>query len=232
MSEPETRVSKTRDMRRNDGARIDGMRLARRYISVAGLVVVLNGAATLAPMSVEARDVIRIPIPSPDRVVRRARGLVHRAVGKITDNRPTKRSSSAKKAPVKPATDKSLKPGPEATLPPATEPIAEVAGRTEQLPAATSTVANRQPQAVESQSRDVAQGFETADRSIETTSPRAPAPATPPAGPATAKPVPGKNGMVYPPGEEESLATMIDVRDIPSGTLAKDPRTGKIFRVP
>jgi hypothetical protein len=53
-----------------------------------------------------------------------------------------------------------------------------------------------------------------------------------PDGPAVARRVPGKEGMVYPPGVEESTATMIDVRGMASGQLAKDPRTGKIFRVP
>jgi hypothetical protein len=47
-----------------------------------------------------------------------------------------------------------------------------------------------------------------------------------------ARPVPGRRGMVYPPGAEEVQANMIDVSDMTPGQLARDPRTGKKFRVP
>jgi hypothetical protein len=43
-----------------------------------------------------------------------------------------------------------------------------------------------------------------------------------------AKPVPGKPGFVYSPFD----GAMIDVRDFPAGSKAKDPGTNKIFIVP
>ncbi len=44
-------------------------------------------------------------------------------------------------------------------------------------------------------------------------------------------PVPGKDGMVYSPYVEES-GKYVDVRNIPAGTLVKDPYSDKFFRVP
>lgn len=54
-----------------------------------------------------------------------------------------------------------------------------------------------------------------------------------PAGePAFAKPVRGRPGFVYPPGAEEDLASMIDVRGFDPGQKVRDPRTGQVFLVP
>lgn len=47
-----------------------------------------------------------------------------------------------------------------------------------------------------------------------------------------ARPVPGKPGLVYAPGSKETAEDMIDVRGFESGQPVRDPRTGKIFRVP
>ncbi|MDA0812047.1 MAG: hypothetical protein O3C21_06635 [Verrucomicrobia bacterium] len=44
-------------------------------------------------------------------------------------------------------------------------------------------------------------------------------------------PVPGKDGMVYSPYVEEN-GKYVDVRNIPAGTLVKDPYSDKFFRVP
>jgi hypothetical protein len=78
-----------------------------------------------------------------------------------------------------------------------------------------------------------------------TVSPANPAPMpdrkTGDAGPATSsndgglrygRPVPGKQGFVYPPGVKEETKNMIDVRDFRPGQKVKDPRTGEIFLVP
>lgn len=46
------------------------------------------------------------------------------------------------------------------------------------------------------------------------------------------RPVPGKQGFVYPPGVKEETKNMIDVRDFRPGQKVKDPRTGEIFLVP
>lgn len=47
-----------------------------------------------------------------------------------------------------------------------------------------------------------------------------------------ARPVPGTRGLVYPPGAKESDETMVDVSGFTSGQIVRDPRTGKLFRVP
>jgi hypothetical protein len=47
-----------------------------------------------------------------------------------------------------------------------------------------------------------------------------------------ARPVPGKRGLVYPPGVAESPQNLVDVGDFLSGQIVRDPRTGKLFRVP
>jgi len=44
--------------------------------------------------------------------------------------------------------------------------------------------------------------------------------------------VPGKPGVVYPPGVKEAPENMVDVGGFQSGQLVRDPRTGKLFRVP
>jgi hypothetical protein len=47
-----------------------------------------------------------------------------------------------------------------------------------------------------------------------------------------ARPIPGKPGLVYPPGAAEASQNMVDVSDFLSGQIVRDPRTGKLFRVP
>ena len=47
-----------------------------------------------------------------------------------------------------------------------------------------------------------------------------------------ARPVPGKRGLVYPPGVKESAENMVDVSGFETGQIVRDPRTGKLFRVP
>lgn len=64
------------------------------------------------------------------------------------------------------------------------------------------------------------------------TSRPAPNAATTDGGPAFATRVPGHPGFVYPPGVEQDLKNMIDVRDFAPGQKVKDPRTGQIFLVP
>jgi hypothetical protein len=56
-------------------------------------------------------------------------------------------------------------------------------------------------------------------------------PATP-TPPPLGKPVPGRSGMVYPPGVKETTENMLDVRDIPPGTKVRDPVTKTVFLVP
>ncbi|MEZ0388708.1 MAG: hypothetical protein ACAI34_16670 [Verrucomicrobium sp.] len=46
------------------------------------------------------------------------------------------------------------------------------------------------------------------------------------------RPVPGRQGFVYPPGVKEEAKNMIDVRDFQPGQKVKDPRTGDVFLVP
>ncbi len=50
--------------------------------------------------------------------------------------------------------------------------------------------------------------------------------------PPFGKPVPGRPGLVYPPGLKETQENMIDVRDIAPGTKVRDPATKTVFRVP
>jgi hypothetical protein len=56
-------------------------------------------------------------------------------------------------------------------------------------------------------------------------------PAPPPEHPF-GKPVPGRQGLVYPPGLKEVPENMIDVRGIAPGTKVRDPVTKMVFRVP
>jgi hypothetical protein len=47
-----------------------------------------------------------------------------------------------------------------------------------------------------------------------------------------ASPVPGKKGLVYPPGVEKKAENMVDVGDFQPGQLVRNPRNGELFRVP
>lgn len=55
---------------------------------------------------------------------------------------------------------------------------------------------------------------------------------TPPPKHEYGKPVPGRPGMVYPPGVKAAPENMVDVRDISPGTKVRDPGTGIVFLVP
>lgn len=59
-----------------------------------------------------------------------------------------------------------------------------------------------------------------------------PAAPAPPAQSAFATPVPGHKGFVYPPGVEQDMQNMLDVRGITPGQKVRDPRSGKVFLVP
>lgn len=59
--------------------------------------------------------------------------------------------------------------------------------------------------------------------------------ATTPAGDTNlefARPVPGRRGLVFPPGLKDSPENMVDVGGFQTGQIVRDPRTGKLFRVP
>lgn len=47
-----------------------------------------------------------------------------------------------------------------------------------------------------------------------------------------ASPVPGKKGLVYPPGVDKTPENMVDVGDFKAGQLVRNPRNGELFRVP
>jgi hypothetical protein len=47
-----------------------------------------------------------------------------------------------------------------------------------------------------------------------------------------ATPVPGKKGLVYPPGVDKTNENMVDVGDFKAGQLVRNPRNGELFRVP
>jgi hypothetical protein len=47
-----------------------------------------------------------------------------------------------------------------------------------------------------------------------------------------AKPVPGKRGFVYPPGVDEDVKNILDVRGADPGQKMRDPTTGTVFLVP
>jgi hypothetical protein len=197
------------------------MKWTSSALTTHSLLVALSLGLTTLPVPAPARDLIQIPIPSPGRVVGRARGLVHRVANGIAGtDQPSKRSRS--KSATKPNADtarppegvqevtKEPPPSPSEVIPPGETPLPPVS------PTAPASVPAPQTNATRKST--------------------APAPATLPAprqtGPEYARPVPGKKGLVYPPGEVESTATMIDVRDMAPGQLVKDPRTGKTFRVP
>jgi hypothetical protein len=71
------------------------------------------------------------------------------------------------------------------------------------------------------------------DRTAPSPENRAAAPKPTASGPIEfGRPVPGKPGVVYPPGAKEASENMVDVGGFQSGQLVRDPRTGKLFRVP
>lgn len=59
-----------------------------------------------------------------------------------------------------------------------------------------------------------------------------PSKSTPPSQVPFASPVPGKKGLVYPPGAEKKAENMVDVSDFQPGQLVRNPKTGELFRVP
>jgi hypothetical protein len=62
--------------------------------------------------------------------------------------------------------------------------------------------------------------------------PSAPKTETPSSDVQYASPVPGKKGLVYPPGVEKKPENMVDVGDFQPGQLVRNPRNGELFRVP
>jgi hypothetical protein len=119
----------------------------------------------------------------------------------------------------------------------ATAPQPSNAGK----PAAKSGTKKSSSKSAATESSSKAKAPEDAEKEKSATPPTPPA-ETQPANAAApvqeeatipfARPVPGRRGMVYPPGVEEIQANMIDVSDMTPGQLARDPRTGKKFRVP
>lgn len=57
-------------------------------------------------------------------------------------------------------------------------------------------------------------------------------PPAPPPQPPFGTPVPGRRGLVYPPGQEATPENMIDVTDYAPGTKVRDPVSKAVFRVP
>ncbi len=57
-------------------------------------------------------------------------------------------------------------------------------------------------------------------------------PPAPPPLPPFGSPVPGRRGLVYPPGQEATPENMIDVTDYAPGTKVRDPISKTVFRVP
>lgn len=55
---------------------------------------------------------------------------------------------------------------------------------------------------------------------------------TPPSLPPFATPVPGRSGLVYPPGQKAIPENMIDVSGYAPGTKVRDPDSKVVFRVP
>lgn len=81
-----------------------------------------------------------------------------------------------------------------------------------------------------SPARGGASGYENLTSPTRSTPPPPPVASRPPAAAPMAKPVPGKQGYVLSPFSPD--AGYIDVSGMPPGTEAKDPYTGKVFRVP
>jgi hypothetical protein len=66
-----------------------------------------------------------------------------------------------------------------------------------------------------------------------TTTPKTDTTPAPPTSEAPyASPVPGKKGLVYPPGVDKTPENMVDVGDFKPGQLVRNPRNGELFRVP
>lgn len=86
--------------------------------------------------------------------------------------------------------------------------------RREEFPSETSAALNQQPS-----SRAAAKTAATK-------------PATPQAPAEYGTRVPGKPGFVYPPGVEQEVKNMLDVRGLSAGQKVRDPRNGQIFLVP
>ncbi len=62
--------------------------------------------------------------------------------------------------------------------------------------------------------------------------PNAPAESVVSEAPPFGKPVPGRAGLVYTPGQPETPQNMVDIRGIEPGTKVRDPLTKTVFRVP
>lgn len=68
--------------------------------------------------------------------------------------------------------------------------------------------------------------------SSNNTTPKTTTPPAPTTDVKYASPVPGKKGLVYPPGVAQTPENMVDVGDFKAGQLVRNPRNGELFRVP
>jgi hypothetical protein len=199
-----------------------------------------------------------VPPPPPEKVVREARGFFHRLFNndrnrtRSTDQpRVTSRSKSSTIPAPGPGTivysedgrlyRQEVSVSPEPRMRPGTELPPRIRPVEPQMKVTTpksSTSAARKPSATPKPEATAvpppAPITPLPETSAQSASINSSAPPAPPADESIqyARPVPGKRGLVYAPGGEESSATMVDVSEFKPGQLARDPRTGKIFRVP
>lgn len=95
-------------------------------------------------------------------------------------------------------------------------------------------ITSRKTSPQERASETVTQGpsTETVVHAPTSAAPQTQAKPTPPPKHEYGKPVPGRPGMVHPPGVKAAPENMVDVRDISPGTKVRDPGTGIVFLVP
>ncbi len=191
---------------------------------------------------------IEVRIDPPEKTIRGLRGLFHRTVKQPKETIDQARALARS----------NLTQGPEAARSGRSQQVA----RTPDSASRSRRVASyRQQDAVTlDEQRSAPQRSKKVERPKASTSANRDEPATPPASEsetpsesvspapqpqnsshaaplpvatvAFARPVPGKKGIVYPPGSDETPDTEIDVSELQPGELARDPRTGNIFRVP
>jgi hypothetical protein len=190
---------------------------------------------------------IEVRIDPPEKTIRGLRGLFHRTVKQPRNTVDQARALARS----------SLTQGPEAARSGRTQQVT----RTPDSASSSRRAASRQQDAVTlEEQRSTAQQSKKVERPKSSPSANRDEPAAPlasesetptqPVSPAVqtqnssqaaplpvatvafARPVPGKKGIVYPPGSDETLDTEIDVSELQPGELARDPRTGNIFRVP
>ena len=211
---------------------------------VAGLVMVSAPA--------DARDRLRIPPPpSPEKVVSDIRSFIHRVAGRVKhagkktwnavrepfveeDNGPSTppRRPRTPSRPASPVAPRLQQPRPAPAEAPEffeTRTAGRVAGAAEQ-PLSAPVRPGPDDAVVPFQPTEPTAG----PRPDRKTPPDAPKAALPAAEETFefARPVPGKRGLVYPPGLAQKPENMVDVEGLTPGQLVRDPRSGKLFRVP